>query len=454
MKKIAIFMFLCLCTAFLSAQTSFYAADNNQSSADNSIVRSWDNGNASITYYEVGLDRYVQYVDYSTGDSYRSEVPDYLQILDMYVLGDTVYYCGYSVLDTGGRGVVGYFDPSDFLSGIWNVNFHDLPVAPLTHVRKLVAQRNAAGGVEVIAIGEHQWYDTVYDAMGHVTQLIPRVNRHFLFCHDVLQNPVSYDTALVWPQEHYYDVLLTDHYVVFVGTCTYLTYNMICMRIIDRANAIPPIAPTPSPLDDIYAFQTGSDEVYSALHSTAMNQDSIATAYMHIKSTGEVSNRVRVFDIQYMSNVNSQEYIVQDKSETRDIVHIPADNSLVCLHDFTTPLGLYNSNFVYLDPLAAVGYLARIEFIKGVFYKSLTKRDYKFYLGSFGPKWFMKDKTNIGPYTDPYCPQSEKIKSLILDNQEKITAIIQMYPWNTSTMKHIVRKDVERRTMGVICNNP
>lgn len=52
---------------FMSAQTSFYAMDISQSTGDNAIVRSWDNGNAAITYYEVGLKRYVQEVKFQNG---------------------------------------------------------------------------------------------------------------------------------------------------------------------------------------------------------------------------------------------------------------------------------------------------------------------------------------------------------------------------------------------------
>ena len=435
----------------IPAQTSFYAMDNSQSTGDNAIVRSWDNGNAAITYYEVGLKRYVQYVNYTTGDSYRSAAPDSVQILDMYIFNDTVYYCGYSVLDPGGRGVVGYFDPSDFYSLSGQVNFKTLPVPPLTHVRKLVVQKTETGEIEAIAIGEHKWYDTVFDVNGHVTQLIPRINRHLLFCRDMSISNVEYDTVLVLSDEHYYDVLLTNDYVVFVGMCTYLTTNMICLRATRRDMTDPSVWQ----LFDIYAYPTGVDEVYSAMHSTSMNNDRIATAYMHINtSTGDISNRIRVFDISTKLMTSSQEYFVGDKSELMDIVYIPKDNSLVCLHDFVTPLNIYSSNFVYLNPAATADYLTNIEYIKSVFFKSLTGKGIYHYLVSHGPTWFMKDKTNVATYPRPECPQKEKYDIMVLDNVVNINTNIPLPHTRNTELKFPDRKDAAPRYVDMICNNP
>ena len=453
MKKTVFFLLTCLCATILSAQTSFYAEDLNSTYAETAIVRSWDNGEAAITYYETGGAYYVQYVNYLTGVSYRSEVPDYLHILDMYILGDTVFYCGYYGLNIGWSGVVGYFKPNDFYSGTGNIKFRVLSVPPLTIVSKLVVQGNGTGGHEVVAIGEHKWYDTVVDEQGHLIQLIPHLNRHFLFCRNIRQLNVTYDTILVPPEERYYDVLLTENRIVFVGVAYYLSYNMICLRAMDRTNAYP--LPSFTQLDNIYAFPTGRDEVFSAMHSTATNKDSIATAYMHINTDGMVtSNRIRVFDVVQMTNDYSQEYIVPEKSEARDIIYIPADNSLVCMHDFNTPSGLFNTNFVYLDPIATSNYLAYIEYIKNTFFWSLTNRLDTFYLGSLGQTWFMKDKINVGSYPNNYCPQKEKMECIFLENIEGINTLLGMFHRDNTERRILINKALNLRHVGVVCNNP
>ena len=436
---------------FLAAQTSFYANDVNEPYADTDIVRSWDNGKAAITYYEIGLKKYIQYVDYQTGNSYRAAAPDSVQILDMYIYNDMVYYCGFSVFDTGGVGVVGYFKPVEFISST-HVDYHTLTVSPLKHVKKLVVQENpTAGGIDVIAIGENKWYDTVFNAAGHVIQLIPHLDRYFLFCRDIMQTTVSYEYGEVPPDEHYYDVLLTDNYVVFVGAASYLSQYSSCIRATTRTNTSYPTWQ----LDKIYIYPTGGTEIYSATHSVATNKDSIASAYMHINpSTGAVSNRVRIFDIASMDMVYSQEYIVPDKSEVRDIVYIPQDNSLVCMQDFDTPLNLYNSNFVYLNPTATVNYNAYIEFIMGKFFKSITKKSHKHYLASNGPVWFLKDKLSIGAYPYPFCPQGEEIKCKVLKNIEKMLNTIPITPLPDSNIIIQDRKLIEPRNISVICNNP
>jgi len=456
MKRKLSVILLCIATALCSAQTSFYAADNSQAYGDNAIVRSWDNGNAAITYYEVGLKRYVQYVNYTTGDSYRTDVPDYLEILDMYIMGDTVYYCGYSVLDTGGRGVVGYFDPSDFFNPINHVRFRTLQVPPLTHVRKLIAKRkHLSTAIEVIAIGEHHWETPVYDSSGHLDHIDYHYNQQFLFCDDILQSLVTYDTAKIYANEHYYDVLLTDSKVVFVGTATYLPHNTICFRMIDRAHAIPPTSPLPSQLDDIYLFQTGTDEVYSAMHSTTMGKDSIATAYMHINAaTGEASTRIRVFDILQLVNLYSQEYVVNDKSEVTDIVYIPADSSLVCMQDFLTQSGNYNTNFVYTKPTQANTYYPYMEYFKGTFFRSMTTYRKKHYLASLGPTWFLKDKNAMGPYSITYCPVKENHKIQILDNTYRLYASLSLDVFQNRDRKILNSSSIELRNIDIICNNP
>lgn len=93
MKKasfLIIIMFLFVSLA--SAQTSFFASDDTISFGESPIVRSWDNGKAAITYYVYNSKKYVQYVNYQTGDSYRCEVPG-ISIYDMYIHDDIVYLC-------------------------------------------------------------------------------------------------------------------------------------------------------------------------------------------------------------------------------------------------------------------------------------------------------------------------------------------------------------------------
>lgn len=437
---------MCFCTTILSAQTSFYASDTSYLSADVAIVRSWDDGSAAITYYEVGSERYMQYVNYVSGNSLRVEVPYNLRILDMYILGDHVYYCGYSLIDVGGNGVVGYFKPSDFYTSTY-VDFYTLPVRPLTRVEKIVAQENVSiGGVEVIGIGEHQWYDTIHDLSG--THLVPHLNRHLLFCHDIMQNPATYDTMLVYPDEHYYNVLLTDNYVVFVGAISGPPIS-ICMRLRERTNPV-----LMGTLSDIHIFSTGTDEVFSAMHSTSMEGDSIATAYMHIDpTTHDISNRIRVFDVDAKIMVNSQDYYVPDKSEVTDIVYIAADKSLVCMQDFVTPSNANNTNFVYIKPSASVDYVTNMEYLKGIFFKSMTNSNDKHYLASDGLSWFMKDKINVGSYLNPICPITENYKCYVIRNWQVYRT---PYPPTHDSARDNVDldpKQIDLRVVRIICKN-
>ncbi len=452
MKKALFFItIMFVFTSLASAQTSFFASDDTISSGDSPIVRSWDNKNAAITYFIYKGKNYVQYVNYQTGDSYRCRFPDSISIYDMYIHDDTVYYCGSWTIDSVVQGIVGYFDPAEFLSS--QVQFNTLPVPPLTLVNKLVAQDEPNGtGVEVIALGEHRWTDTI--EVGNEHQLVHHLNRLFFFCNDITQNYVTYDTLLYnpipGPPEVYYDVLLTDTYIVFVGHVTVSGSCVPCIRIRKRNDAT-----LPGDLDYLHFFYTGTFDVHSPMHSTSMDKDTIATAYMHTDaSTGVVSNIVRVIDVHSMVMVNSQEYVVPDKSEVTDIVYIPKDRSLVCMHDFETPLNAFNTNFVYLDPHATTPYSPNIEYIKNEFFKSLTRRADRQYLASMGPRWFLKDKLSLGAYQNTDCPVTEKIESNILANVLVISPYLPL-TINTPSNQIIINiQPTETRLVSKICVNP
>lgn len=430
-----------------SAQTSFYASDDTLTGGNNPIVRSWDNGRAAITYYTYGSQKYFQYVNYLSGQSYRVEAPGNTLISDMYIDNNIVYYCGSSSSATGNWGIIGYFNPADFLFS--NVTFRTLQVPPLTHIRKLVAQPNGSGGNEVIALGEHEWGDTSY--IGGELHIVHHLNRQFVFCHDIMQNVVVYDTMLVNFPEIYHDVLLTDHYVVFVGKVTTGGSIVPCLRIRDRNN------PTLTGLlSDAHFFYSNPSDVHSAMHSTAMNADYIATAYMHTDPlTGIVTNRIRVINVGSipMWIENSQEYIVPEKSEITDIVFIPHDKSVVCMHDFKNAGNLFSTNFIYIEPSYGAPYIAKCEFLKEEFFKSLTRVKETHFLASLGPTWFMKNKTMVGPYPNPYCPLTEKVKISIMEEMTE-TSINYPLPYNTtSNLKISSTASVEVRPVSVICNN-
>ena len=185
------------------------------------------------------------------------------------------------------------------------------------------------------------------------------------------------------------------------------------------------------------------------------SEDTIATAYMHTYvGTGVVTSIVRVFDIDNMVMVNSQEYTVPEKSEVANIVYIPEDKSLVCMHDFKTPLGAFNTNFVYLDPYATNTYNTDIEYRKAEFFGSLTRKGNKHYLASMGPKWFLKDKMMLGSYPNPTCPSTEAIKANILENYLEID-VSNILPYDNDSKPIIIdMSSVEQRTVSIICSNP
>lgn len=172
-------------------------------------------------------------------------------------------------------------------------------------------------------------------------------------------------------------------------------------------------------------------------------------------STGIVTNQVRVFNV-IGNNVvmaDAQEYTVPEKSEVNDIVYIPSDKSIVCMQDFETPLNVFNTNFVYLDPSAIVYYNTFIEYIKGEYFKSMTRMKDEHYLASMGPRWFLKNKLTVGGYLNPACPLIEEIKINLLENDEEINVYIQLPNAVKFESVTIGTTNVVQRAVSVICNN-
>ncbi len=382
------------------------------------IVRSCGNPYVVTYFVTTGLTPAMEVLDQSTGLTYYADLPTDVFILDMHIDPDTrtIYFCGstsYYAYYPGsllGEGIIGWIRLPDFFSSYITVNYIYLndPAYPINSVNKLVEYDNR-GLPQIVAIGEHRYRqgDYVYS------------EQYFVDCLDLTGN-ITLKVGLFPTNEHYYDVLLTDNYVVLMGSGINSGLSSICYRKTDPYNLNDPM------LDDIHFFANG-DDYLSTTHSTSMFDDEIATSYLALNKNGDFVTRVRVIDVNLDLNINSQDFLLDTKSEPIDIIHIPADNSLVIMQDFYTPIGSLNSNFVFIDPYANIPYATSLEYRPNEFFQSMTMHDLSYYLAAEdGATWFLKNKT-LTPtdFPDQRCPKVEEFKIEPIDNLESHSIFYQ-----------------------------
>lgn len=404
---------LILCTLTLwvgfaaSAQVSIYGDDGVVSGWMGTIVRSWG-ANYGVSYYWDGTQPYLDVVCNSPYGLFRLPMPKEINIKDMYVdqQYDILYFCGttaspqYAI--TTGEGVLGYLKLNDIIAPApSNVSIEWVTISEVSVLTKL-AEYNNSGLPQVVAIGVYYQINVPYLTSQY----------YFVECPDASSPATLVNTQIshLSSDERYYDIMLTDKFVVCFGYNTDPTIDAICYRKTLKANLYDPM------LDTVHYFLGGND-AFSVTHTTAISKDSIITSYLYADDSGSFHTRIRTIDVSNDIMTHSQQYHQFDKMDPTDIVFIPADNSVVLMQDFTL-YGLFNSNFVYIDPHPTSLYLATLEFLPGISFLSMTMHDSHYYLAGLGASWFLKDKL-VPPTSSPNpgCPKADMIVLKIIKNK-------------------------------------
>ena len=422
-KMLFLLMALVPLSCSVSAQfISIYASDVNYAGSWRTVVRSWGSDYAVSFFVNVNGNPIIEVVEQSSGNTYWADLPSDVYIHDMYVDQQTgkLFFCGATqFVVTGGMysctGVIGWIELASFIPPSTNLAIEYMyvgfPGYGCNCINKLV-EYDDGGLSHIMAIGEYRDHSGSYIYSRY----------YYVDCVDILSGWPSVEVTPFSDHERYDDVLHTDNYIVFVGYDVDPSVNSICYRRTDPYNIHNPM------FDDIHPFYNGNDAL-SRLHSTAMIGDEFAASYLSINASGDFVTRTRVIDVANDINVNSQEFVLTDKTEPDDLVHIPADNSLVLMQVFYAPSGSHNSNFVFLDPYANAPYITNIEYKKDEYFQSLTMHDGFYYLAGDGASWFLRDK-KMSPTGYPHgdCPIVEDLQLDIIDC---LDAYLYGYPIGT-----------------------
>ena len=410
MKKIPILTCLFLvCFAANAQPKSLYAVDPSLSAGTATIVRNWGTSRV-IAYYEIGGKQNIDMLESTLAAIHRVKLPEHLFLKDIFVDNGIAYFCGSSTeFVTYSVGIIGYFNLADLLTS--NVNFHYICNSDVTSVNKLVEYKNG-GASHVVALGEKRWVVAPYSYIRH----------YVMDCPDIVNpSPVPYSTAPFTTDERYFDMVLTDNYVVFTGYNIVTALNAICMRKCLRGATFGGV------IDTMHYYPTKNTEIYSEMHTTTLPYDQCATSYLYIDSGPKT--RVRTFNVATGAITYSQQFDLSDKAEPKEMVFIPNRKKIVMLEDFQAPSGSNCSNFVDILPWATSTYIADLENKPGAWFNSLTEIDAHCFIAGKGTEWFFRDKNypaTGNPDTD--CPAVEAIRVYPIETIEHARTYSQLVP--------------------------
>lgn len=319
-----------------------------------------------ITAYSLNGKTYIDFVEISTWDVYNRELAPGIEIYDMFVVGNELFFCGRN--RQMHWGIIGYLHiPDMILNNTIAVNY--IKIDSVYILKKLVVNTDA-GTYHVSAIGQNISTDPSVVFYNNVLIDYPNITIP------------TYYAIYANGHEMYYDLLQTDRYIVCLGYDNDPSVNSICYRKAKRgniwANAL---------LDSLHYFLNGND-VYSIMHSTSMDRDNVATSYFYMAGSTSYT-RIRTIDVAHDVMTGTWYYTLPDKGEPKAMTFLHASNTLVVMQDFSYG-GTYNSNFIQFRPFG-MGSSPIIEYRPDELFQHITEHDSKYYLASGGSRWFWKD---------------------------------------------------------------
>ena len=257
---------MCVC-AQTHSYASFMMADHAMP-GDPSVARHWKGDCVVASFYNIDYTRWylgiLRVHGFMSGSiSYDTlcvfETPPVMRIMDLYVVGDTTYFCG----TIYGAGMYGWFR-NDTVVGA-SVYYHTTMVMQLDTLKRLVVHRKASdGSMHLSAIG-------VNSATG---------GQYILEAADAAASGMqSYSLAAVTEAEGTHeevldDVLLTDGHVVFVSRDRRGGVGPVCFR-----RSLPDNVLGSTMVNIHFRMPSVPDEAGCAVSGTPLEGDWFAVGY-------------------------------------------------------------------------------------------------------------------------------------------------------------------------------
>lgn len=393
--------------------SSVMAGDTSLTDGGKAIVRNMSPSEV-ITYVWGGPKQWFTYENSTTLTYKYFQLPspdfDKTIINDFRIIDGILYFCGAD--NNSGEGVLGTFKATDLLNPVGSlVQVDYFNIVGTTELNRMEVYKDpGTGNPRVAAVGYRNgicgtmaqgvWVDCDGYMPGGSSPLVLIFDSYCSAPNDV---------------EQWHDVVSTNDWVVLVGYGNVGGQEGIALRRFHKGH------PTDPEIYNIYIFNEPENVAWSEIWAESIQQNDMAVVYRGERSLNLVDfNKFRIFDIDDMKNINSQEYEVPYKSSIWEMAYMPTAKRVVVLSDFPTPVFL--SNFAYLEPYQTTTYTSVFVNDDDWRFQSLTNLDGIFFVGAGGFHFLLRDVSasypanNFYSTTPVYCPSSSTLKVVIIDN--------------------------------------
>jgi hypothetical protein len=331
-KIVFLCMLLALSVSAGAQYSSVMAEDAGLTDGGKTIVRNMSPTEV-VTYVWSSTKQWFTYEN-STTLTYKyfmlpSLAFDKIIVNDFRILGGIVYFCG--VDNNKGEGVLGTFMATDLLNIVGTfVQVDFFNITGTTELNRMeVYQDPGTGAPRVAAVG--------YNRSGGCTILAQGV---WVDCEGyvpggTLPTSVSvFESYCSTPNdvEQWHDVVSTDDWVVLVGYGNVGGQEGIALRRFHKGN------PTDPEIDNIYIFNELENVDWAQTRAEFIKHNDMAIVYRGERTQNITDfNKFRLFDIDYMKNNNSQEYLIPYKSYLWEMALCQTRSVLWCSATFPRP---------------------------------------------------------------------------------------------------------------------
>lgn len=266
-------------------------------------------------------------------------------VSDFDVLNDFVYFCGTDLV-SGGT-MFGYFKEADLNSQTFQATCFKLPLGFTSKIKVYLDEVTQKVGV---AINGGDYNQNNLFAITNSDLIVGQINGtnfNYYRYDESHPNNIGFNYSI-----RFFDIVITDDYIVSVGMNTYNTQEIYLSRIKktnlgvcdyltinDPANLAVNTAPIVEKLE-------GNDVAFTSLYSDVFNNIHYARVYR--------------YDMDNFINTGIQDVALQEKATLDDLLYLPYDQSLLLLSSTATSPASGNicSSIYYLYPYATSPYTA------------------------------------------------------------------------------------------------
>lgn len=360
----------------------------------------------------------------------------FTHVRDMRIVDDYVFVCGDAVDSNNPQAVknaIGWFNLNYF--GTPNITFHFFDLPFRVHYLKKIAAYRCGPGYTVLALGEDEnCKDYFFEIKDVTTGLLP-----------ININVREFSSSSFWDKEAADDILVTGNEVFVVGNYrTPPSDRQLCIWKADRSNVV-----NDPQFYTRYDYTAAAYEVNANTYSTLIDEEYIATAYIHHSDQTGFSTRLRIINTNTMNMVNSQEIIRDNKWEPEEMVYVNNSKKLVLLQEFNN-----NWNFTLLDPMNNTSYVADYLYHPNAVFYSLDSDHNDLFVSTGDKHWLYFQRLGMPLPSPTGCPKNERVEVIAIKDLPTSTLSIVPAPINIIAFDNSVWITVNPTPTVPICNSP